>query len=86
MSELITILSIFFVLTLITLTYVLAKKKALTCPVCGNKDCKKTGQKKDIERTKRAFIAGPFPICEYEYECSKCNHIFWTSIESIYSP
>lgn len=86
MSELITILSIFFVLALIVFTYVIAKKKALTCPVCGNKDCRKTGKKKDIERTKKALIAGPFPIYEYEYKCSKCNHIFWSSIEGIFSP
>ncbi len=86
MIKLITILSIILVLALIILTYVLAKKKALKCPNCGNKDCKKTGKKKDIERTKRALISGPFPMYEYEYKCSKCHHLFWSSIESIYSP
>jgi uncharacterized protein with PIN domain len=83
---LLSILSIFFVVALIIVSYILSKRKALTCPKCKNKICRKTGEKRNIPRAKRALIAGPFPVYEYQYQCIKCNHIFWSSIESIYSP
>jgi hypothetical protein len=63
-----------------------AKKKALTCPKCGNKGCKKTGQRKKIERSRRALIASPIPFHDYEYCCDKCKHLFWSTIENIYNP
>ena len=85
-DKLLSILPIAIVVILILGSFILAKRRALTCPECGNKGCKKTGKKKKIERGRRAIITGPFPFYDYEYKCKKCNHIFWSTIESIYSP
>ena len=85
-DKLLSILPIAIVVLIIIGSYLLAKRRALTCPECGNKECKKTGKKKKIERSRRALITGPIPFYDYEYECKKCHNIFWSTIESIYSP
>ena len=86
LNKLISILPIAIVVLLVIGSYLLAKRRALTCPECGNKGCKKTGQKRKIEMKRKGLIAGPLPYYDYEYKCSKCNTTFWSPIESIYSP
>ena len=82
----ITIISIILVILLIIGTFIYAKRRELTCSKCGSQKIKKTGNKKDVARSKRAIIAGPVPYYEHEYECLNCNHHFWSTIESIWSP
>lgn len=76
-------IALIVIVLLIAITFYLARRQALTCPECKNKKCKKTGNRKVIERERRALIAGPFPNYDYEYECKNCAHKFWSSIESI---
>ena len=42
---------------------------------------KKTGNKKEVPKSKRAILEVHGPYYEYEYECLKCGHRFWSRIE-----
>jgi len=68
----------------IIVAYKFAKRKALTCPDCGERKCKKTGRKKEIERKRRALLASGVPFYDYEYKCPSCGTHFWSTIESIW--
>ena len=68
---------------LIGITFYLARRRELTCPECRSRKSKKTGERKVVERKRRALIAGPFPYYDYEYECKNCGHKFWSPIESM---
>lgn len=63
----------------------IAKRRTLTCSECGSRKTQKTGNKRDIERSRRALIATPAPAYDYEYECLDCGCKFWSTIESIWS-
>ena len=69
---------------LIGVSYYAARRRELTCPECKKMNCKKTGNRKVIERKRRALIAGPLPHYDYEYECKRCGHLFWSPIESLW--
>jgi DNA-directed RNA polymerase subunit RPC12/RpoP len=79
-----SIVSILAVLALIIVSFMIAKRRSLTCSECGSRKTRKTGNERDIERARRALIAGPLPYCDYEYECLECGSKFWSTIESIY--
>lgn len=68
---------------IITIPFIIARRCELKCPKCGSRKCNKTGNRKKIERKRRGFIAGPLPHYDYEYKCSKCGHVYWSTIESI---
>lgn len=80
----ITIVSVLIVLALIIVSFNIAKRRALTCPECGSKKTKQTGNKRDIDRTRRALVSSPLPAYDYEYECLNCGNKFWSTIESIF--
>jgi len=61
----------------------IAKRRELTCSKCGSKNTKKTGNKREIDRSRRGLIAAPVPDCDHEYECLDCEYRFWSTIEGI---
>lgn len=73
-----------FVLLLIVIPYLIARKRSLKCSKCGSGQARKTGKRKedvpDVEWTipRRMYIY-------YEYKCPFCGHKFRSTIESIWS-
>lgn len=56
-------------------------RRELTCSKCGSRKIKKTGNKKELPRSKRAILEVYGPYYEYEYECLKCSHRIWSKIK-----
>lgn len=79
-----TILILILVLSLIIISFRLAKKKALTCTKCKSRNCKKTGKQKEIERNRKPLISAVPSFIEYEYKCENCKYRFWSTIESVW--
>jgi hypothetical protein len=77
-------LALALIALLIGVTYFLARRRELTCPKCKSKRRKKTGNKRVVDRKRRALIAGPLPYHDYEYNCEKCGNLFWSPIESMW--
>jgi DNA-directed RNA polymerase subunit RPC12/RpoP len=84
MPMIITIVAILVVLALIVVSFNIAKRLSLTCSECGSKKTGKTGNKRDINRSRRALIAGPVPAFDFEYECLNCGNKFWSTIENVF--
>lgn len=82
-TKIIIILLIMAVVLIIAGSSFFAKSLALKCPKCGVYKCKKTGRQEEINRPEGAFWPNAPLGIKYEYQCPKCKHVFWSSIESI---
>ena len=71
------------VFILVVIAYSIAKRKELVCPNCHSKNKAKTGNRKDIDRSKW-LIKYPIPDFNIEYECLDCGSKYWSTIERIY--
>ena len=76
----ITVILIIVIIILIIGPFIYQRRE-LTCSKCGSRKTKKTGNKKELPRSNRAILAEHVTYYKYEYECLKCSHRFWSTIE-----
>ena len=76
----ITVISLIVVIILIIGPFIY-RRRELTCSKCGLRKTKKTGNKKEAPKSRRAILEVHGPYYEYEYECLKCGHRFWSRLE-----
>lgn len=82
MNDILIVLLLFLVVViLISVTAKIAKKRELKCKKCGSEDVVRTGNRREIDRTRKPFFG---PGSEYEYKCKKCKNVYWTSVESVF--
>jgi hypothetical protein len=82
-DKLLFLLLILFLVFIIAFTFYFAKKKELKCRDCGSDQIIRTGNRREIPRSKKPIIGVGLPY-EYEYQCKKCGSLFWSPIESFY--
>jgi DNA-directed RNA polymerase subunit RPC12/RpoP len=80
-----TIIIFTAIFLVIVISFRIARKRELRCPKCNSNRTEKSGKRREIERSRRALIAGPQPYHDYEYICKDCGHTFWSTIESIWA-
>ena len=83
-GKLIFVALIFSIVALVAVSFYFARRHELTCKRCNSREIKRTGNTREIQRSKRALIASPLPSKEFEYKCEDCGDTFWSSIEGFY--